>query len=303
MRKIILDTDIGPDCDDAAALGLAHLYHKEKKIDLQAVVHCTSNPWGTGAIAAINRHYGLETEIGTLGESGFLTGEETLKYNRALAQTVDPDSYEVYEATALYRSLLAASDDQSIDIVAIGPLKNLAKLLGSTADEYSDLDGKTLIAKKVARLITMAGRFDYLDNGDLRPVAEWNVEMDIAGAKQVFEEWPTRVICSGFELGAAVLTGKYFCARLADDHPVKQAYLLYTGGDDRPSWDLTAVQYAAESDGDDYCLSPAGRIEVGADAVTCWQEDKDGHHYYLKPGKDPLEIARKLDFKLSEEIK
>ena len=39
-RNYILDTDIGPDCDDAAALALAVLYARRHGRRLLAVTHC-----------------------------------------------------------------------------------------------------------------------------------------------------------------------------------------------------------------------------------------------------------------------
>ncbi len=52
-RRILLDTDIGPDCDDAAALALCILYARETGSELLGVMHCTSSPWGVGAIRSI----------------------------------------------------------------------------------------------------------------------------------------------------------------------------------------------------------------------------------------------------------
>ena len=77
MKKILLDTDIGPDCDDAAALALVNMYAAEGMVDVLAVTHCTSNPYGVGAIRAIDAWYGHDFPVGTLKDEGFLTGEQT----------------------------------------------------------------------------------------------------------------------------------------------------------------------------------------------------------------------------------
>ena len=60
----------------------------------------------------------------------------------------------------MYRRILAAQPDHSVDFIAIGPLNNLSDLLNSEADLYSPLSGKELIAQKVTRLVMMAGVFE-----------------------------------------------------------------------------------------------------------------------------------------------
>ncbi|NRF95128.1 hypothetical protein HQN89_30025 [Paenibacillus frigoriresistens] len=57
-RRVILDTDMGPDCDDAGALAILHALVDRGEAELLAVTHCTSNPWGAGCIDAINVYYG-----------------------------------------------------------------------------------------------------------------------------------------------------------------------------------------------------------------------------------------------------
>lgn len=43
LRKFILDTDLGPDCDDCGALAILDAYHRDRKIQLLGVTHCTSD--------------------------------------------------------------------------------------------------------------------------------------------------------------------------------------------------------------------------------------------------------------------
>ena len=65
--KIILDTDMGPDCDDAGALALLHKLEKLGEAEILAVMHCTSSIWGPGCIDAINTYYKRpDIPIGTL---------------------------------------------------------------------------------------------------------------------------------------------------------------------------------------------------------------------------------------------
>ena len=85
---IILDTDIGPDCDDAGALAVLHGLAKRGEARIVGVMHCTSSPWGAGCIDAINAYYGRpDIPVGSLPEEeGFLREERYEKYNRFVAQ-------------------------------------------------------------------------------------------------------------------------------------------------------------------------------------------------------------------------
>ena len=57
IRKIILDTDMGPDCDDAGALAVLHALADRGKASILGVMYCTSIPTGPACIDAINRFY------------------------------------------------------------------------------------------------------------------------------------------------------------------------------------------------------------------------------------------------------
>ena len=57
-KLLIIDTDIGGDCDDAGALALANIFKNEGLIDLLGMTFTTSTPYGPASISAINRFYG-----------------------------------------------------------------------------------------------------------------------------------------------------------------------------------------------------------------------------------------------------
>ena len=64
----------------------------------------------------------------------------------------------------LYRQILDGAQGVSITIVSIGFFDNLAGLLDSKPDAYSNLTGKELIATKVKDLVIMGGdypRYSY----------------------------------------------------------------------------------------------------------------------------------------------
>lgn len=291
----ILDTDIGPDCDDAAALALAVLYARKHGRRLLAVTHCTSSPWGVGAIRRILKWYGVEDiPIGTLKDEGFLVGPQYERYNRALAEDVAMTEREAEDSVRLCRRLLAQQMDGSVEIIGVGPMRNLAKLLASVGDVSSPLSGRELIRRKVARLTLMAGNFE-----PGCAAAEWNVEMDVASARYVADEWPGEMVYCGWEVGAQVVALREPCG-LPAENPVRMAYQLYSNGAGRSSWDLCTVQWAMEGDSENYTVSAAGQIDVDAHGITRWQPRENGKHRYLKLRASPAQTARTMEDMLAQ---
>ena len=289
-RRILLDTDIGPDCDDAAALALCILYARETGSELLGVMHCTSSPWGVGAIRSILRWYAAEqTPVGTLSDPGFLAGPAYEKYNRALAEEIPVEARQAPDSTRLYREILACQPDHSVEIIGIGPLRNLANLLSSEADAISPLSGWGLIAKKVARLTLMAGNFAPDCTGP-----EWNVEMDLPSARVILDTWPGEINLLGWEAGERVIALREPNA-LAPENPVARAYRLYTGGAGRNSWDLCTVQWAMLPRCPFYTPSEPGIIELDPAGVTRWRPMPGGRHRFLSLAAAPDEIAADME--------
>ena len=162
--KIIYDTDMGGDCDDAGALALIHRLCDKGEAELLAVTHCYSGPWFAGCIDAINHHYGREVPVGLNYD---FPQEGRGIYARLLCELF-PNKYpaSVYgtpdgaeETVTLLRRVLADAEDGSVTFVVTGALSSMAKLALSAPDEISPMSGKELIAKKLARTVVMGGRF------------------------------------------------------------------------------------------------------------------------------------------------
>jgi inosine-uridine nucleoside N-ribohydrolase len=78
---------------------------------------------------------------------------------------------------------------------------------------------------------------------------EFNVVVDAKASKKVFNEWPTPVILSAFEIGEKVLTGiRLIHNDQIRNSPVKDAFTVALTYDSnsvgRNSWDETAVLVA-----------------------------------------------------------
>ncbi len=280
IKKIILDTDIGPDCDDCGALAILDAYYKAGKIDLLGVTHCTSDLLGADVIAAIHQHFGVTTPIGQTTKQKFL--EDLTKYTAPVSakyRETNPPA-ETEPALDLLRRLLR--DNRDVTLVFIGPLNNMGDLLASGADEISPLSGVELIRQSVREVICMGGNFRNFAHG------EWNIQQDVPAAQKMSEECPVPIVYCGFEAGENVMTGATLEACDADN-PVRLSYYHYTNGSfRRNSWDLVTVFYAVEPDDPCWQLSDEVQIYFNDDA-TAVVETGVGARYVVYSDERALE--------------
>ena len=284
VKKVFLDTDIGPDCDDAGALQVLHTLCTEGCAQLLGITHCTSNPHGLPAVSVINRYNGREVPLGTTRREGFLANGD--KYNKALDEQFDhefKDGHMQRDAREVFKEVLTAQDDQSVTVIAIGPLNNIA-------DYISTEDGIALVRNKVCQLVCMAGHFDSLE-------PEWNIEMDMPSARYVLEKWPTPIVFCGWEAGSHVMTGAALEGKAG--HPVREAYRLYTNGSmRRQSWDLLTVLYAVLGDCTWIRSSQSGVITVRENGATVFAACAGGQHRYTINGVSDEKLAGYLNMLL-----
>lgn len=288
--KLILDTDIGPDCDDAGAIGLLHILSRKKDVDILAMTHCTSSPYGCGCIDAINIAFGKkDIPIGTLQKAGFLDAPEYYKYNKYITENYD-NRYKIGKkpnpAIDVLKNVLVKAEDESVTVVSIGPLTNLAQLV-------NDEQGKGLVKDKVKLLVSMAGCFTEEINNV--PYAEWNVEMDIKAAQLVLEKWESDIVFALFETGIDIITGVSW-GTMSENNPIRKAYELHSPGG-RPSWDLTAIWYAVMGTEPHFKLSERGTITIEDDGKSLFTPDLTGRFRYLmlSQNTNASEIAGFID--------
>lgn len=288
---VILDTDIGPDVDDAGAAAVLNALADNGEARILAMGCCTASPWGAPCLDAINTYYRRpDVPLGTLqGKPGFLTDS---RYNRQVAEGFPRrlrSGSDAEAAATLYRRVLARQPDRSVTMCAVGPLSNLQRLLESGPDKSSKLTGAELVAKKVTLLSVMGGRF---------PAGkEWNWEQDPPAATAVLAHWPTPMVMSGFEIGEHILTGKRLHTETPESNPVRVAFALFPGPDkDRESWDETAVLAAVRGAQPYWTLSGPGTVSVDArDGRNQWQAQPDGNRRYLITSQPSEQVKKALE--------
>lgn len=292
MVKLIVDTDIGADCDDAGALAVMHKLADNGLCEILAITHCLSTQCGAAAIDAINRYYGRpDIPIGTLKKEGyyssFFKNPEDRTYGNALQEefeTAYPPGAECEDAVVLLRRTLANAEDGSITFVSIGPFTVLRYLLESMPDKYSKLDGTELFNRKVKTLCSMGGYFaaeeitPYSD--DLKYQYEYNITEDLESiwlaALMIDVPW----VFAPVELGNKIITGDRMVMSHDKKNPVCRSYEIFTGKG-RESWDLCTMLYAVSPEMDFWKLSAPGWVEISEKGFTRYRADESGKRYVL----------------------
>lgn len=307
--RLIFDTDMGNDIDDALALGVIHALQSRGECELLAVTISKDNPFAAPFVDLVNTFYGRGSiPIGVVRNGK--TPEDS-KYIRVPSEAVDAHGRQRYphklqsgkdahEAVGLLRQVLAGQPDGSVVLCVVGFSTNIARLLESRPDDHSRLAGRELVERKCRVLVMMAGMFTAENRHK-----EYNVFVDLDAAKKVFAGWPTPVVISGFEIGRAI---KYPATSIDRDyryvkhHPLREAYGLYQMMPyDRETWDLTAVLYAVRPDRGYFGISAPGTVTVDQQEITQFARSDMGKHQYVTVNAEQIARVREALIELASQ--
>ena len=273
--------------DDLLAVSL--LYGLQGKGDCRVAILSVSrqNLAVAGFVDVVQRFYhGPAGNFAQLPAIGMLTAGpagETSPAFTAPFQKTKTDGSAVYknhvksvidtgDPGTLLRNYLEAQTDKGSFVILSGPATNLAAAL-----TFRGL--KELIATKCRMLVVAGGTFP-------EGAPEAHIKADIAAAKKVFAEWPTPIVASGAEIGAALefpgaAIDKQF-AEAVPDNPVADAYRAWKPMPyDTPSWAMAAALYAARPKEDYFKVSGPGKIVVDDQGRTSFVPAENGTHHYL----------------------
>ncbi len=284
--KILLDTDMGSDCDDAGALSLLHCMCRQKKAEILAVTHCASEIGGAVTIKAINEYFGREDiPVGRYTTKTFLETDDCKRYTEVIMKdylkTHEMPTFE--NAVRVMRRCLV--DNRNITLISIGILNNFAELLDSQDDDISELTGVELIKQSVKELYVMGGNFKDFS------MSEYNIRCDIKASKKVSEEFPVPIIYCGFELGNVVFTGE--CFKTSSDNPMRKIYELYNQIGIRRSWDPITVFCALEQNSNLFAKSDKKKITFNDDGTAVCEDG--GKDCYVIMKETPEEVQKVLE--------
>lgn len=279
---IIFDSDMGPDYDDVGAITLLHAFADSGYVKILATIASTKYQGVAAVFNVFNTYFNRpDLPIGVPKENALKLKDwqhwtDTLiaKYpHHIIANDQVPGS------TELYRKVLSSQPNRSITIVTTGFLTNLYNLVNSGPDKYSKLNGRELIRQKVKQLVCMAGRFP---SG-----SEFNVNRDAQASQFVFNNWPTPVLLSGFEIGMKIKTGLPLIHNDAiKNSPVKDVFRICIpmSAEDsagRMSWDETAVLIAVKGYKPWYKIQ-TGKMVVADNGSNTWVNNPILHTHLVE---------------------
>lgn len=302
MKRIILDTDLGADSDDAVALALLLAAERKKLCQILAVTVSTARDGASELVNVFSEFYnGKRFLVGKM--AGALACDERDCYISKIRKRYSADSDE-QNAVDVMRKALACSEEK-VSVVSIGPLKNISDLLESRPDNHSPLNGRELFAEKVEKLYVMGGSFnDNVPSGQKYIRHEWNIAQDIKSAKNVVETCPVDMVFSPFEIGYAVRT---VC--LKRDTPMwhcMKAFADETGKAvdkevSRYSWDPVTVMAAMETKEWEFVYSGSGNVVVTDDGETLFVPCASGKCKFISSDSDLNDIQQKLNAFVKDE--
>jgi inosine-uridine nucleoside N-ribohydrolase len=295
--KIIFDTDMANDCDDAGALAVLHALADLGEAEILAIVTNRKDPANASAAAcsAINHYYGRpHIPIGTDKDGGKTPNPQPSPYTGALRDEFPhsalPDD-QMPDALTILRQTLAAAADASVTYCSVGALSNLEDLIRSKPDSISPLSGLELIRTKIIQTVVMGGGFPRTAN------PETNILLDPAAAVTVVNEWPGLLVWQGYEVGALLITGAELQST-GQNNPVRRAFEL------RMHHGATSLEYGKQSHDQATVLMSVrgvqpeywdmvekGRVVFDSDGHTQWLRDKNKAHRYVKVKGSPRALT------------
>lgn len=284
--KIIFDTDMETDCDDAGALAVLHALADNGECEILATMVSVKDPLSAAATNVINTYYGRpHLPIGTLKGPGVL---EKSKYVKHLAEDFPHElasGDDAPDAAALYRDILEKQPDHSVTIVTVGYMANLKNLLQLPASGER-VSGADLVKAKVAKWVCMGGNFIGNPPKDDLKLGNVNFQRDASSALFTINHWPVggEIVFVGREIGSVPsgLTIGESLAKMPLTNPVRMAYFHYFGAQkSRHVADLTTVLYAVRGLRDYWEIQTKGYMDLQPDMKFEWKFDQDRQQSYL----------------------
>jgi purine nucleosidase len=268
MHKVILDTDIGTDVDDALALCVLL---GSRTVDLLGITTVYGDTRLRSRIAMhicelaekpIDTYVGESLPIS--GREVWMSGEEGKNYKNL--NRFNPESQHAVE----YLVETIASNPNSIDIIAIGPLTNIARAIQES--KY--------FAQNVKRIWIMGGDFT-------QSKVEHNFKCDIDAAKLVLE---SRIPISILDLPSSQRTiirteEIEQIGRAPQIGPLLHSEIMSWIQPRNQDWTTPHDPIAALAllAPEFFDTSPAGEVRINPDGMSFWNESETGNVKLLNP--------------------
>jgi hypothetical protein len=168
-------------------------------------------------------------------------------------------------------------EDKSVVYLTLGHPKGLYDLLLSGPDHISNLNGYELVEKKVKRWVALGAL--GANNKQQQYRKDWNFFFNGAApfTKYLVDNFPGEI--HFVDAGNEVMTGKSLINTPAGNI-IRTAYRDWLWNvemkslqDQRPSWDLAAVYYAVEGEGEFLSNVGNGRLEFDVEKGCRWHRE------------------------------
>ena len=294
--KIIFDTDMGPDYDDVGAIAVLHALANKGECEILACCASDAYPTIAPTIEAFNRFFrrpDIPVGAAVPDAPDFTARNHWNDSIVSLFLSERKTNADYPSAVDVYRKTLAKQKDKSVTIVTVGFTSNLAGLLKSGPDHFSPLSGMELVKKKVKCWVAMAGRFP--EGG------EFNVNKHPEASFYVFQNWPTTILFSGFEIGVSIMTGCKLADEGSADNPLAWAYRYNLDtyeskkSEKRNSWDQAAVLCAIRNPKKYFYVNGPGKFIIFENGQNAWDPDTNANHYFLSHKYPYQKIADVID--------
>ena len=280
MHKVILDTDIGTDVEDALALAALM---GSKEVDLIGITTVYGDVMLRSAIAMhlcslVNREIptfaGEDKTIS--GREVWVSGSEGKNYENLASFTPQITSAVDFLVNAV------VSQPKSIDVIAIGPLTNIARAIQTNLD----------FVEKVKRVWIMGGDFT-------QSRVEHNFKCDIDAARIVLE---SNVPISILDLPSSQKT----IIRMEEIEQIRNAptlgALLYSEimswiQPRNQDWTIPHDPVAVLSllTPEFFESSPTGKAKIDSEGMSFWNETPSGNVVLLNPIQPELAVKRMFE--------
>jgi hypothetical protein len=273
-QKVIFDTDVGGDVDDAGALAVLHALAARGEIEILAIGVVIGHKDAVPYVHAVNTWYGHpDIPVGTIKGGAPYARDEYMgpivkEYPHSLTQETARD------VVKLYREVLAKQADKSVTLVVVGPATNIYNLLNSPPDDISPLNGVELMRKKIKFYGAGGNGNCQLPKG----MCGFNYRMDLTASSG-----ETRLLPSSFPTvyaggsGSNLFIGEAY-NQSRPDHIIRRSYEEYYKGTarNRQTWDQLRVLYACRpSSRKLWTTSKPGNIQVDMDGVIVYSSKPD----------------------------
>lgn len=280
MHKVILDTDIGTDVDDALALTALM---GSKEVDLIGITTVYGDVQLRSTIAMYLCSL-LKRSVPTyIGESEPMSGREVWMSGSEGKNLKNLDSFTPQSTSAvdfLVETVIA--QPKTVDIIAIGPLTNIAQAIQSNQE----------FEHKVKRVWIMGGDFT-------QSKVEHNFKCDIDAARIVLEsnapisilDLPSsqKAIIRMEEIeqirNAPVFGTHLYSEIMSWIEPRNQDWTI-------PHDPITALSLLAP---EFFESSPAGKVKIDSEGMSFWKESPNGNVVMVNPIHPESAVQRMIE--------